>query len=151
MGHNKIVMKKIEDPTSRKQFYSNRKDNIVKKSNELAVVCGTDVALLMFSRAGQETTYSSKESVEDITIEAMKKSVNPRYYNPQVENIIYVQEVESYEQFLRSNMEQIQQSKAKLLGVQGFVQRNEYPAVSTVDTTAPGNESSYLNDYWLLF
>ncbi|XP_027770887.1 agamous-like MADS-box protein AGL104 [Solanum pennellii] len=78
MGHNKIVMKKIEDPTSRKQFYSNRKDSIVKKSNELAVVCGTDVALLMFSPAGQVTTYSSKESVEDIMIEAMKKPVNPR-------------------------------------------------------------------------
>ncbi|XP_069143141.1 agamous-like MADS-box protein AGL66 [Solanum lycopersicum] len=78
MGRNKIVMKKIEDSTSRKQFYSNRKDSIVKKSNELAVVCGTDVGLLMFSPSGQLTTYSSKESIEDIMIEAMNKSVNPR-------------------------------------------------------------------------
>nr|XP_004243447.1 agamous-like MADS-box protein AGL66 [Solanum lycopersicum] len=196
MGRNKIVMKKIEDSTSRKQFYSNRKDSIVKKSNELAVVCGTDVGLLMFSPSGQLTTYSSKESIEDIMIEAMNKSVNPRpipnlneqllmqslkqsksegqmvgkiaiaeahekklnelketlreaqqkirYCNPQVENISSVQEAEAYEQFLRSNMEQIQQSKAKLLGVQGLVHRNEYPAVNTEDTAAAGTSSGWM-------
>ncbi|KAK6785000.1 hypothetical protein RDI58_018455 [Solanum bulbocastanum] len=61
MGRKKIVMKKIEDPISRQQFYSKRKDSIVKKSNELAVLCDTEVALLMFSPAGQVTSYSSKE------------------------------------------------------------------------------------------
>uniref|UniRef100_M1CH62 MADS-box protein n=1 Tax=Solanum tuberosum TaxID=4113 RepID=M1CH62_SOLTU len=138
MGRNKLVMKKIEDPISRQQFYSKRKDTILKKSNELAVLCDTDVALLMFSPAGQVTSYSSKESVEDIMVRAMNKSVNQRYYKPQVENISSVQEAEAYAQFLRSNMEQIQQSKAKLLGVQGFLQRNEYPAVNTEDTAAAG-------------
>ncbi|XP_015170382.1 agamous-like MADS-box protein AGL66 isoform X1 [Solanum tuberosum] len=200
MGRNKLVMKKIEDPISRQQFYSKRKDTILKKSNELAVLCDTDVALLMFSPAGQVTSYSSKESVEDIMVRAMNKSVNQRlipnpneqllmqsltqsksegkmvgkiaiaeahgkklnelketlieaqqkirYYKPQVENISSVQEAEAYAQFLRSNMEQIQQSKAKLLGVQGFLQKNEYPAVNTEDMAAAGNESSYLNAYW---
>ncbi|KAK4714227.1 hypothetical protein R3W88_020134 [Solanum pinnatisectum] len=199
MGRNKIVMKKIEDPISRQQLYSKRKDGIVKKSNELAVLCDTDVALLMFSPAGQVTSYSSKESVEDIMVRAMNKSVNQRlipnpneqplmqsltqsksegkmvgkiaiaeahgkklnelketlseaqqkirYYKPQVENISSVQEADAYAQFLRSNMEQIQQSKAKLLAVQGFLQRNEYPMVNTEDMAAAGNESSYLNAY----
>ncbi|WMV39068.1 hypothetical protein MTR67_032453 [Solanum verrucosum] len=187
MGRNKLVMKKIEDPISRQQFYSKRKDTILKKSNELAVLCDTDVALLMFSPAGQVTIYSSKESVEDIMVRAMNKSVNQRlilnpneqllmqsltqsksegqmahgkklnelketlreaqqkirYYKPQVENISSVQEADAYAQFLRSNMEQIQQSKAKLLGVQGFLQRNEYPAVNTEDTAAAGTSRGW--------
>ncbi|KAK6786656.1 hypothetical protein RDI58_015181 [Solanum bulbocastanum] len=61
MGRNKVVMKKIEDPVSRQQFYSKRKDSIVKKSNELGVLCDTDIALLMFSPTGQVTSYSSGE------------------------------------------------------------------------------------------
>ncbi|KAH0653550.1 hypothetical protein KY290_031831 [Solanum tuberosum] len=167
MGRNKLVMKKIEDPISRQQFYSKRKDTILKKSNELAVLCDTDVALLMFSPAGQllmqSLTQSKSEGkmVGKIAIaEARGKKLNElketlieaqqkiRYYKPQVENISSVQEAEAYAQFLRSNMEQIQQSKAKLLGVQGFLQRNEYPAVNTEDTAAAGNVSSYLNAYW---
>ncbi|MCD7447411.1 hypothetical protein HAX54_028483, partial [Datura stramonium] len=57
MGHNKLVMKKIEDSTSRQHTYSKRKDSIVKKANELAVLCDTDVALLMFSPNGQCRGY----------------------------------------------------------------------------------------------
>ncbi|KAK4718349.1 hypothetical protein R3W88_016687 [Solanum pinnatisectum] len=73
MGRNKVVMKKIEDPVSRQQFYSKRKDSIVKKSNELGVLCDTDIALLMFSPTDQVTSYSSGESFEDIMINAMNQ------------------------------------------------------------------------------
>ncbi|KAG5596898.1 hypothetical protein H5410_038130 [Solanum commersonii] len=202
MGRTKLVMKKIEDPTSRQQFYSKRKDTILKKSNELAVLCDVDVGLLMFSPAGEVTSYSSKESLEDVMLLAMNKAgelnkrspENPneqplteiltqskhegkmvekiamyttlllhsvyicisllsheeklnklkerlseaqqkiRYYEPQVENINSVQEADAYEKFIRSAMELIQLSKAKLLGGQEFLQRNENVAVSSVNT-----------------
>ncbi|XP_055824943.1 agamous-like MADS-box protein AGL66 [Solanum dulcamara] len=194
MGRNKVELKKIEDSISRQQFYSKRKDSIIKKSNELAVLCEADVGLLMFSPDGEVTSYSSKESVEDIMLlvvnqrlipnpneqhlmqsltqsknegemvkkiaiaEAHEKKLNKlkqtlseaqqkiRYYEPQVENISSVQEADAYKQFLMSAMEQIQQSKAKLLGGQEFLQRNEYAAVASVnteDTAAAGNSRGW--------
>ncbi|XP_055824229.1 agamous-like MADS-box protein AGL66 [Solanum dulcamara] len=66
-------MKKIEHPISRQQFYSKCKDSFVKKSNELAVLCETDVALLMFSPDGQVTSYSNKESFEDTMLQIMNQ------------------------------------------------------------------------------
>ncbi|KAM3395404.1 hypothetical protein P3S68_004410 [Capsicum galapagoense] len=68
MGRNKLVMKKIEDSTSRQRTYSKHKDSLVKKANELAILCDTDVGLLMFSPTGEVTRYSSRGSVEDVML-----------------------------------------------------------------------------------
>ncbi|MCD9641118.1 hypothetical protein HAX54_027037, partial [Datura stramonium] len=73
MDHNKLVMKKIEELTSRQRTYSKRKDSIVKNKNELAILCDTDVALLMFFPNGQVTSYSSRGSVEDIMLHAVNQ------------------------------------------------------------------------------
>ncbi|KAH0665656.1 hypothetical protein KY285_026862 [Solanum tuberosum] len=150
MGRNKIVMKKIEDPGARQQFYSKRKGSIVKKSNELGILCDTDIALLMFSPTGEVTTYSSGKSFEDIMINAMKQpdELNRRSYEPQVEHINTVKEADAYKQYLLGAMERIQRSKAKLLANQEFLQRNENVAMASVnaeDIAAAGNESSYSN------
>uniref|UniRef100_K4C4K7 MADS-box domain-containing protein n=1 Tax=Solanum lycopersicum TaxID=4081 RepID=K4C4K7_SOLLC len=98
MGRNKVVMKKIEDPESRKHFYSKRKDGLVKKSNELGVVCHTNIALLMFSPTGEVTTYSRAKSS----------------YEPQVENINNVEEADAYKGYLLGAMERVQRSKEPL-------------------------------------
>ncbi|MCD7454644.1 hypothetical protein HAX54_025537 [Datura stramonium] len=136
MGRNNLVMKKIEDSTSRQQTYSKHKDNIVKKANELAILCDTDVALLMFSPNDQVTSYSSKQSVEDIMLRVVNQSseLNRRYYEPQVENIRSVEEASACQQFLMSSMERIQLSKEKVLGGEGFLQRNENFEVASVNT-----------------
>ncbi|XP_069143143.1 agamous-like MADS-box protein AGL66 isoform X1 [Solanum lycopersicum] len=86
MGRTKLVMKKIEDPTSRQQFYSKRKDTILKKSNELAVLCDVDVGLLMFSPAGEVTSYSSKERLEDVMLLAMNKAGELNKLSPENPN-----------------------------------------------------------------
>ncbi|PHU12006.1 hypothetical protein BC332_18936 [Capsicum chinense] len=77
MGRNKRVMEKIEDPTSRQQTYSKLKDRFVKKADELAILCDTDVALLMFSPTDQVTSYSSRGSVEDIMLRVVNRYGNP--------------------------------------------------------------------------
>ncbi|PHT43129.1 Agamous-like MADS-box protein AGL17 [Capsicum baccatum] len=113
MGRNKRVMEKIEDPTSRQQTYSKLKDRFVKKADELAILCDTDVALLMFSPTDQVTSYSSRGSVEDIMLRVVNRYGNPyrQYYEPQVEKISSVQEADACQKFLMSAMEQIQRSK----------------------------------------
>ncbi|KAM3221954.1 agam-like MADS-box protein AGL66 isoform X1 [Capsicum annuum] len=185
MGRNKRVMEKIEDPTSRQQTYSKLKDRFVKKADELAILCDTDVGLLMFSPTDQVTSYSSRGSVEDIMLRVVNRYGNPyrqpnpneqhlmqsltqskyagqmvdkiaiveaheaelmklnqrlreaqekmRYYEPQVEKISSVQEADACQKFLMSAMEQIQRSKARILGGEGLVQGNENVAVASVN------------------
>ncbi|PHT76161.1 hypothetical protein T459_19683 [Capsicum annuum] len=226
MGRNKRVMEKIEDPTFRQQTYSKLKDRFVKKADELAILCDTDVGLLMFSPTDQVTSYSSRGSVEDIMLRVVNRYGNPyrqpnpneqvlsfthlllialcrkvlgvtsnlnmpfvaafdaeshtvkicrtnggqasyaheaelmklnqrlreaqekmRYYEPQVEKISSVQEADACQKFLMSAMEQIQRSKARILGGEGFVQGNENVAVASVNpedaSYAAGNGSAF--------
>ncbi|KAK4368465.1 hypothetical protein RND71_012257 [Anisodus tanguticus] len=145
MGRNKLVMKKIENSTSRQLTYSKRKDSIVKKANELAVLCDTDVALLMFSPTGQVTSYSSRGSVEDIMLRIVNRPGSGRYYEPQVENINSVHQAVACQQYLTSALERIQHSKAKLLGGDEFIKRNVAASVNTEDTAVAGNRSAYSN------
>ena len=59
MGRNKLLVKRIESPTTRQVIYSKRKDGIVKKANELSILCDTDVGLIMFSPTGRLTSFAS--------------------------------------------------------------------------------------------
>ncbi|CAA2995091.1 agamous-like MADS-box AGL66 [Olea europaea subsp. europaea] len=65
MGRKKLAMKRIENSKFRQIAYAKRKDGIVKKTNELSILCDTDVALIMFSPTGCLTTFPSNGRVED--------------------------------------------------------------------------------------
>ncbi|XP_069155769.1 agamous-like MADS-box protein AGL66 [Solanum lycopersicum] len=127
MDRNKIMIKIIEDPISRQQFYSKCKDSIVKKSNELGLLCDTNIALLMVSPNGEVTSCSGGESFEDIMSNAMNQfdELNRHSYEPQAENINTVEEADAYEQYLLGAIGRIQLSKAKFLDNQEFLKRNE--------------------------
>ncbi|XP_047965015.1 MADS-box protein GGM13-like [Salvia hispanica] len=65
MGRKKLTMRRIENPTSRQLTYTKRKEGIIKKAGELAVLCDTDVALIMFSPSGR---LASNKRIEDILL-----------------------------------------------------------------------------------
>ncbi|XP_020549788.1 agamous-like MADS-box protein AGL104 [Sesamum indicum] len=154
MGRKKLAMRRIENPTSRQVTYAKRKDGIVKKANELSVLCDTDVALIMFSPTGRLTSFASNGRVEDIFLrfvdrpdelrggpinneEDLEEKLDKlnrkqresqekmRYYEPDIEKINSVLEGGVYQQFLTSALQRIQLSKAKLLGNQLIHERNE--------------------------
>ncbi|XP_010322056.1 MADS-box protein defh21-like [Solanum lycopersicum] len=121
MGRNKVVMKKIEDPESRKHFYSKRKDGLVKKSNELGVHLMQSLA-----QSKAEREMIEKISMYDtplFSIEAHKEKLNELQktlseakekrssYEPQVENINNVEEADAYKGYLLGAMERVQRSK----------------------------------------
>ncbi|KAI5660714.1 hypothetical protein M9H77_20037 [Catharanthus roseus] len=58
----KLSVKKIENSTARQVTYSKRKDGMIKKANELAVLCDIDIAFIMFSPSGRLTCFSSNRS-----------------------------------------------------------------------------------------
>lgn len=59
MGRGKLVLKPIDNPSSRKVTFCKRRRGLMKKAHELGVLCDVEVALLMFSATGKLYHFSS--------------------------------------------------------------------------------------------
>ena len=53
MGRVKLKIKRLENTNGRQATYSKRKLGIMKKANELSILCDIDIILLMFSPTGK--------------------------------------------------------------------------------------------------
>ncbi|KAK8956730.1 MADS-box transcription factor 16 [Platanthera zijinensis] len=69
MGRGKIGMKKIENPTSRQVTYSKRRLGIMKKAEELTVLCDARVSLVIFSSSGRQRRG---EDLEELDIQELR-------------------------------------------------------------------------------
>ncbi|AQK53211.1 Agamous-like MADS-box protein AGL16 [Zea mays] len=59
MGRGKIVIRRIDNSTSRQVTFSKRRNGIFKKAKELAILCDAEVGLIIFSSTGRLYEYSS--------------------------------------------------------------------------------------------
>lgn len=57
MGRQRIEIKKIENEESRQVCFSKRRAGLFKKANELSILCGAEVALIVFSPAGKPFSF----------------------------------------------------------------------------------------------
>ena len=53
MGRVKLKIKKLENTNGRQATFAKRKNGILKKANELSILCDIDLILLMFSPGGK--------------------------------------------------------------------------------------------------
>ncbi|RZB98713.1 Agamous-like MADS-box protein AGL8 isoform B [Glycine soja] len=63
MGRGRVQLKRIENKTSQQVTFSKRRSGLLKKANEISVLCDAQVALIMFSTKGKLFEYSSERSV----------------------------------------------------------------------------------------
>ncbi|CAI9775289.1 unnamed protein product [Fraxinus pennsylvanica] len=67
MGRRKLVIKRIEDKSARQVTFTKRRNGLIKKAKELAVLCDVDVNVIIFSSRGKLYHYcSSSNSLPDI-------------------------------------------------------------------------------------
>ena len=59
MAREKIQIKKIDNATARQVTFSKRRKGLIKKAEELSVLCDADVALIIFSSTGKLFEYSN--------------------------------------------------------------------------------------------
>jgi hypothetical protein len=59
MGRGKIEIKRIENSTNRQVTFSKRRGGLLKKANELAVLCDARVGVVIFSSTGKMFEYCS--------------------------------------------------------------------------------------------
>ncbi|KAG6409200.1 hypothetical protein SASPL_132234 [Salvia splendens] len=64
MGRGKIVIRRIDDMTSRQVTFSKRRNGLLKKAKELAILCDAEVALIIFSSTGKLYDFGSTASCE---------------------------------------------------------------------------------------
>lgn len=60
MGRVKLKIKKLENINGRQTTFAKRKHGILKKANELSILCDIDIVLLMFSPTGKPALCSGR-------------------------------------------------------------------------------------------
>ncbi|XP_017972340.1 PREDICTED: agamous-like MADS-box protein AGL21 [Theobroma cacao] len=63
MGRGKIVIRRIDNSTSRQVTFSKRRKGLIKKAKELAILCDAEVGLVIFSSTGKLYEFASTSYV----------------------------------------------------------------------------------------
>ncbi|KAL2893041.1 Agamous-like MADS-box protein AGL16 [Bienertia sinuspersici] len=59
MGRGKIVIRRIDNSTSRQVTFSKRRNGLLKKAKELAILCDAEVGVMIFSSTGKLYDFSN--------------------------------------------------------------------------------------------
>ncbi|TMW91972.1 hypothetical protein EJD97_013675 [Solanum chilense] len=73
MGRGRVELKRIENKISRQVTFSKRRSGLLKKANEISVLCDADVALIVFSTKGKLFEYSSSDSSMESILERYER------------------------------------------------------------------------------
>ncbi|XP_008788451.1 MADS-box transcription factor 23-like isoform X2 [Phoenix dactylifera] len=112
MGRGKIVIRRIDNSTSRQVTFSKRRNGLLKKAKELAILCDAEVGLIIFSSTGRLYDFAST-SVESV-IERYKKTKEEHHLvmNANSEAKFWKKEAAS----LRQQLHNLQESYRQLMG-----------------------------------
>ncbi|KAL6314266.1 hypothetical protein AAG906_016467 [Vitis piasezkii] len=66
----KIEMRKIENTTRRQITFSKRKSSLIRKANEISILCDVDVALLTYSPSGRLNKFCNRDSSQTKNLKA---------------------------------------------------------------------------------
>ncbi|KAI4340635.1 hypothetical protein MLD38_025449 [Melastoma candidum] len=65
MGRGKVVVKRIENKASRQVSFSKRRRGLIKKAQELSILCDVEVGLIVVSSSGRKFfEFTSGDSME---------------------------------------------------------------------------------------
>lgn len=113
MGRGKVVLQRIENKISRQVTFSKRRNGLLKKAYELAILCDAEVALVLFSHAGRLYQFSSSNMLK--TLERYQRHI----YASQDAAVPPSDEMQNnYQEYvkLKARVEVLQHSQRNLLG-----------------------------------
>ncbi|AAG29217.1 DNA-binding protein, putative [Arabidopsis thaliana] len=73
MGRGRVELKRIENKINRQVTFSKRRTGLLKKAQEISVLCDAEVSLIVFSHKGKLFEYSSESCIPIILIKFRKK------------------------------------------------------------------------------
>ncbi|KAL8474766.1 hypothetical protein ACS0TY_031268 [Phlomoides rotata] len=66
MGRGRVQLKRIENKINRQVTFSKRRSGLLKKANEISILCDADVGLIVFSTKGKLFEYATDSCMERI-------------------------------------------------------------------------------------
>ncbi|KAG2639485.1 hypothetical protein PVAP13_2KG001200 [Panicum virgatum] len=66
MGRGKVQLKRIENKINRQVTFSKRRNGLLKKANEISVLCDAEVAVIVFSPKGKLYEYATDDRMDKI-------------------------------------------------------------------------------------
>ncbi|XP_059303748.1 agamous-like MADS-box protein AGL8 homolog [Lycium ferocissimum] len=82
MGRGKVQLKRIENKINRQVTFSKRRSGLLKKAQEISVLCDAEVGLIVFSTKGKLFEYSTDSCMERILERYERYSYAERQHNP---------------------------------------------------------------------
>ncbi|GAV74751.1 SRF-TF domain-containing protein/K-box domain-containing protein [Cephalotus follicularis] len=112
MGRGKIVIRRIDNSTSRQVTFSKRRKGLIKKAKELAILCDAEVGVMIYSSTGKlyECSSTSMKSV----IDRYFKSKAEHQQDPEAEVKFWQREAA----ILRQQLHSLQENHRQLMGEQ---------------------------------
>ncbi|KAL5538431.1 hypothetical protein UlMin_038926 [Ulmus minor] len=112
MGRGKIVIRRIDNSASRQVTFSKRRKGLIKKAEELAILCDAEVGLVIFSSTGKIYEFANTSM----------KSVMERYTKSNVEHqqlLNPISEVKFWQReatILRQQVQNLQEHHRQIMG-----------------------------------
>ncbi|XP_057773387.1 MADS-box transcription factor 23-like isoform X2 [Salvia miltiorrhiza] len=113
MGRGKIVIRRIDNMTSRQVTFSKRRNGLLKKAKELAILCDAQVALIIFSSTGKLYDFVSTPSMKSVIERYDKAKEDPHQLANSTSEVKYWQ---SEVNMLRQQLQKLQENHRLLMG-----------------------------------